>query len=101
MGSAGFGHTSKLLHKMFGVKILGNIKKRNELQGIVNNDPTLIGDKYFDVIDGKIVDKKTNKEYEKTDEGLKEGVKDMKLEIQNALMKNKKFREKVKEVEIR
>ena len=39
--------------------------------------------------------------YEKTNEGLKKGEKEMKLEIQNALMKNKKFREKVKEVVIK
>jgi hypothetical protein len=59
------------------------------------------GGKYFKVVDGKIVDKKTNKEYEKTKEGFNNGVKEMKLEIQNALMKNKKFREKVKEVVIK
>ena len=109
IGSAGFGHTSNLLHRKFGIDYYGD--KRNELDGLINDwyytgnrdnvgwDRS--GGKYFKVVDGKIVDKKTNKEYEKTKEGFNNGVKEMKLEIQNALMKNKKFREKVKEVVIK
>ena len=104
MGSAGFGHTSNLLHEKFGIDYYGD--KRNEFDGLVDHmyyvgkwDEN--GGKYFNVVDGKIVDKKTNKEYEKTKEGLKEIVNEMKLEMQNALMKNKKFREKVKEVVIK
>ena len=103
-GSAGFGLTSKILHEKFGIDYYGD--KRNELDGLVNNWYVIgkwdeNGGKYFNVVDGKIVDKKTNKEYEKTKEGFKDVEKEMKLEIQNALMKNKKFREKVKEVVIK
>ena len=103
MGSAGFGVASDFLHKEFGIEDYSD--KHYELRRLTvdsyYSDKNDSDNKYFDVIDGKIVDKKTNKVYEKTYETLKEVDGYIKLDIQNALMKNKKFREKVKEVVIK